>query len=74
MNQAYSRMVMPLIYLGAIDDEPVFPPKSKAQIEALITELDDSGLDTLMSWYMEHIVAPAMSAIEAAEKRAALKN
>jgi hypothetical protein len=73
-NQSYVQMTMPLIYLGAIGDDPVFPPQNKIQIEALISELGDDGLSTLMGWYMETIVAPTVNAIQDAERRASLKN
>jgi hypothetical protein len=73
-NEALMRMVLPLIYIGEIDGEPVPPPQNRLQVDALITRLDDDGITAVMGWYIEHIVAPALAAIDAAKQRAALKN
>jgi len=47
-NQVYMGMVLPLIYVTAIDGEPVFQPTSKLQVEALIQRLDEHGIDAVM--------------------------
>lgn len=73
-NQTYMQMINPLLYLGAIDDDPVHLPVSKREVEALIYRLDDDGLGALMAWYVGNVVAPTMDAIKAAEEAAALKN
>lgn len=44
-NSTYVNMVLPLIYVAAIDDEPVFKPTSKREVEALITRLEEDGAD-----------------------------
>jgi hypothetical protein len=77
-NQTYMQMCNPLMYLAAIDGDPVVLPSSKLQVEALIQQLDDDGLAAAMSWYVANVIAPTMQAIEAAEKAArdkeAIKN
>lgn len=50
-NQTYMAMVMPLIYVAAVDDLAVNQPKSKMQIEALIQQLDEAGIQAIM----EHV-------------------
>lgn len=47
-NQTYMGMVLPLIYVTAIDDQPVFQPTSKLQVEALIQRLDEHGVNAVM--------------------------
>lgn len=78
MNQAYMAMVTPLTYLSAIDGVPEPAPKSKLELEALITRLDQAGMDTIMKWYMLNVLGPAQDAMDAAkraaEEKAAVKN
>lgn len=77
-NDRYAQMCLPLIYLGSIDDEPIFMPKSKLEIEALIQRLDEDGLQVVMSWWLSNIVQPSSDAVDAAmrakEQKAAIKN
>lgn len=73
-NQTYMQMINPLIYLGAIDGEPVPLPMSMREVEALIQRLDEDGLETVMGWYMVNVVGPTLDAIQAEEARARLKN
>lgn len=73
-NTTYMQMVNPLLYLGAIDGDPVHLPTSKREVEALILRLDDDGLGALMAWYMANVIAPTMDAVKAAEEAAAIKN
>lgn len=84
-NQTYYQMVAPLLWLGQIenpadpDQSRVVPqPQNKAQIEGLITELGEEGMETLLTWYFVNVSKPTMDAMEAAEAReaqkAALKN
>lgn len=47
-NQVYMGMVLPLIYVTAIDGDAVFQPTSKLQVEALIQRLDEHGIDAVM--------------------------
>ena len=43
-NSTYVRMVLPLIYVAAIDGESVPPFVKKSQVEALIQQLDEDGI------------------------------
>ena len=46
-NSVYVNMVLPLIYVTAIDGEPVFQPTSQLQINGLITRLDEDGIEAI---------------------------
>ena len=52
-NQTYMGMVLPLIYVTAIDDLAVHQPKSKLQVEALIQQLDEHGIEAVMRHVQE---------------------
>lgn len=52
-NQTYMGMVLPLIYVTAIDDMAVHQPKSKMQVEALIQQLDEHGIEAVMRHVQE---------------------
>lgn len=67
-NTTYMAMVMPLIYVVAIDDSPVHQPKSKIQVEALIQQLDEEGIQAVMKHVME-----AYGEIDPEADKAALK-
>jgi len=67
-NQTYTGMVLPLIYVTAIDDLIVYQPKTKKEIEALIQLLDEDGIEAVA----EHVQATFGSADPDADK-AALK-
>ncbi|KAG0167309.1 hypothetical protein DFQ30_006189 [Apophysomyces sp. BC1015] len=41
-------MVLPLIFVTAIDDDPVFQPASKREVEALIQRLDEDGIAAVL--------------------------
>jgi len=47
-NQTYMGMVLPLIYVVAVDDLTVNPPKLKMHVEALIQQLDEDGITAVM--------------------------
>lgn len=46
-NDVYMRMLLPLIYVTAIDGDPVAQPVNKLQIEALIQRLDYGGIEAI---------------------------
>lgn len=71
VNPAYMQMVRPIIYLQAIDGEPVFPPKSKLEIEALIQRLDEEGMGALSMWWTVTFLVPAAKAMQEADEEAA---
>lgn len=81
MNDRYMQMCQPLKYLGQIEDPETGTRsvafESKLQIEGLITELGEEGLDALLMWYVINIQAPMNAAFDAARRdaeKAALKN
>jgi len=53
-NPVYMRMVLPIIFVAAIDGMPVPPPSNKGQIEALIQRLDEEGLAAVSLGVLEH--------------------
>jgi hypothetical protein len=42
-------MVLPLIYVTAIDGDPVYQPASKREVEALIQRLEEEGVGAVMN-------------------------
>jgi hypothetical protein len=48
-NEVYMGMVLPLVFVSAIDGLPVPFPSTKAQLEALINRLDHDGIDAVMT-------------------------
>lgn len=53
-NQTYVSMVLPLIYISAIDGEVEIMPTAKLQVEALIQRLDEEGIAAVMKGVTEH--------------------
>lgn len=68
-NDRYMQMVQPIIYLGKMDGEAVYPPISKIEIEALIQRLGEEGFGALQMWWLQKVMAPSMEAADAAMKR-----
>lgn len=68
-NRTYVNMVMPVIYVAAIDGEAVYVPSKKSEVEALIQQLDEHGLDAVMQGIAQHF-----GASDADKDKAALKN
>lgn len=58
-NEVYMGMVLPLIFVVAIDGQPVFQPASKLQLEALISRLDEDGIAAVMEGCKLHFGANA---------------
>lgn len=52
--RTYMSMVMPLIFVVAIDQDPVRQPTSKIQLEALISRLGDEGIQTVIQGITDH--------------------
>ncbi len=48
-NEVYMGMVMPLLWVTEIDGEPVPPPGTKRELEALIQRLGEDGVSALMT-------------------------
>lgn len=53
-NEVYMGMVLPLIFVSAIDEMVIYMPTSKAQVEALIQQLDEEGIAAVMQGVQEH--------------------
>ncbi len=56
-NRVYMGMVLPLIYVTAINGEPESVPFTKIQVEALIQRLDEDGINAVMAGVQEHFGA-----------------
>lgn len=56
-NETYVSMVLPLMYVSAINNEPVGFPVSQREIEALIMRLDEDGIATVMKGVMDNFAA-----------------
>jgi hypothetical protein len=56
-NEVYMGMVLPLIFVTAIDEEAVYQPTTKLQLEALITRLDEDGIEAVMKGCKAHFGA-----------------
>lgn len=67
-NEVYTAMVLPLIFVAAIDGDPVFQPASKREIEALIQRLDEAGISAVNAGVMAHFGASDPEADKAALK------
>ncbi|OJY23539.1 hypothetical protein [Pandoraea sp. 64-18] len=53
-NEAYMGMVMPLLFVGAINGDAVPPLRTKSEVEALIQRLDDAGVEAVMLGVQAH--------------------
>lgn len=56
-NQVYVGMVLPLLYVTAIDGDAVLQPNTERELEALISRLDDAGVTAVMEAVNEHFGA-----------------
>jgi hypothetical protein len=53
-NSVYMGMVFPLLYVAAIDGQPLNPLTSKLQVESLIQRLDEEGIAAVMEGVTKH--------------------
>jgi hypothetical protein len=53
-NEIYMAMVMPLIYVVAIDGSALALPTTKRQVDALIQQLDEEGVAAAMAAVQTH--------------------
>jgi hypothetical protein len=67
-NQVYMGMVLPLIFVTAIDGLPVSMPSNKAQIEALISRLDEDGIAAVSQGVLDHFNADPAAEKDVAKK------
>jgi hypothetical protein len=65
-NETYVSMVLPLIYVAAIDGEALPPIMRKSEVEALVQRLDEHGLAALMAGIEANFAAPNIVAPVAA--------
>lgn len=56
-NSVYMSMAMPVFWVQAINGEKIAQPRSKPALEALISRLDDEGLQAVID-HMVEIGAP----------------
>lgn len=68
-NAVYMGMVMPLIFVAEIDGDPVFPPNTKREVEALIQRLDTDGVN-----FVAQTVQDKFGQTDPEKDKAALKN
>jgi hypothetical protein len=65
----YRGMVTPLIWISAIDGEPVSLPTNKLQLNALIQSVGDEGLEAVVKGIVEHFGQQDAEADKAAIKK-----
>lgn len=53
-NSTYMAMVMPLIFVAAIDNDPIPFPTTKRQVEALAQRVDEDGFKVIGEGIREH--------------------
>lgn len=68
-NEVYMAMVLPLLYVAAIDDTPCPAPTRKSEVEALFQQLDEDGITAVGAGVMENFGASNPEADKAALKK-----
>ena len=68
-NEVYMGMVLPLIFVTAIDGDAVTQPRGKREVEALIERLDENGISAVVAGVQEHF-----GETDPEKDKAALKN
>ncbi len=53
-NRLWAANVWPLMYVAAIDGQPLPTPSNKSQIEALYQRLDEDGLEVVLAAHEAH--------------------
>lgn len=61
-NQTYMGMVFPLLFITAIDGDPLARPGSKGEVEALIQRLDADGIEAVMTAVQTNFAPPTEDA------------
>ena len=67
-NDTYVQMVLPLLYVGAIDGDTEISMMTKRELEALIQRLDEDGVAAVMKGVAEHFGTPDPEVTKAALK------
>ncbi|WP_435475848.1 hypothetical protein [Variovorax sp. GB1P17] len=70
MNGVFMNMVFPLMYVSAIDGEPVSRISTRNELDALITRLDEDGIAAVVKGVADNFGAPA----DADATKASVKN
>jgi len=52
-NETYMNMILPVLFVSAIDGEAVLAPNTKREIEALIQRLDEEGIAAVVAGVQE---------------------
>lgn len=68
-NEVYMGMVLPMIFVVSIDDEPVYQPATKREVEALIQQLDEDGIAAVMAGVQDNFGKTDPEADKAALKK-----
>lgn len=68
-NEVYMAMVLPLLYVAAIDEQPNPMPTRKSEVEALFQQLDEDGIEAVGKAVMEHFGASSHEADKAQLKK-----
>jgi len=55
-NNTFLAMTMPLIYLKAIDGAPVIPPRTLAEVRALIQRIGRDGMKAITAGIEQHFL------------------
>lgn len=53
-NQVYVGMMLPMTYVSEIDGRAIAYPNSERELEALITRLDEEGVNAVMNGVAQH--------------------
>lgn len=67
-NRLYLAMVLPLIYVAAIDGIEVPPFETKREVKALWSRLGDEGLKSVNEGIEEHFTPDQKDEVESAKK------
>lgn len=68
-NDTFMSMILPLIYVVAIDDDPIALPVNRLQLDGLIARVDEHGFTAISKGLLEHFTRDE----DPAEAKAALK-
>jgi hypothetical protein len=68
-NETLVAMTMPIIYVAAIDGDPVYMPAKRSDVDATITILGDEGLEAVMLGLKKHFPPSDPEADKAALKK-----
>lgn len=57
-NQTFVNMVLPLLFVEAIDGEPVHRITKRSELDALIQRLDEDGIEAVMTGVADNFGKP----------------